>query len=78
LAIDLITKHHECSFLIAFYCYQSVYIEYFVGIPQALTPPSLHKKFAVQSAQRCKNYFRLIGVFSIGLSFALIYAAVGL
>ena len=49
-----------------------------VGAGLALTPPSLHKKFAVQSAQRCKNYFRLIGVFSIGLSFALIYAAVGL
>jgi uncharacterized protein YjeT (DUF2065 family) len=49
-----------------------------VGAGLALTPPSLHKKFAVQSAQRCKNYFRLIGVFSIGLSFALIYAAIGL
>jgi uncharacterized protein YjeT (DUF2065 family) len=49
-----------------------------VGAGLALTPPSLHKKFAVQSAQGCKNYFRLIGVFSIGLSFALIYAAIGL
>lgn len=49
-----------------------------VGTGLALTPPSLHKKFAVQSAQRCKNYFRLIGVVSVGLSFALIYAAIGL
>lgn len=49
-----------------------------VGTGLAFTPASLHKKFAVQSAQRCKNYFRLIGVVSVGLSFALIYAAVGL
>ncbi|WP_127019932.1 hypothetical protein [Rheinheimera mangrovi] len=49
-----------------------------VGAGLALTPPSLHKKFAVQSAQGCKNYFRLIGGASVGLSFALIYAAIGL
>lgn len=49
-----------------------------VGVGLALTPPRLHKKFAVQSALRCKNYFRLIGVVSVGLSIALIYAAAGL
>ncbi|WP_233080819.1 hypothetical protein [Rheinheimera soli] len=48
-----------------------------VGAGLALTPASLHKKFAVQSAQRCKNYFRLIGVVSVVLAVALIYAAVG-
>ncbi|MDF3123666.1 hypothetical protein [Rheinheimera sp. 1928-s] len=49
-----------------------------VGTGLALTPPRLHKKFAVQSANSCRNYFRLIGAVSVGLSFALIYAAVGL
>ncbi len=49
----------------------------FVGVGLALTPPRLHKKFAIQSANGCRNYFRFIGVFSVGLSFALIYAAVG-
>lgn len=48
-----------------------------VGTGLALTPANLHKKFAVQSAVRCKNYFRLIGMASVVLSFALIYAAVG-
>lgn len=46
-----------------------------VGLGLALTPPRLHKKFAVQSAQICKNYFRWIGMFSVVLSLALIYAA---
>lgn len=48
-----------------------------VGAGLALTPPRLHKKFAVQSAHSCRNYFRFIGVVSVGLSFTLIYAAVG-
>lgn len=48
-----------------------------VGVGLALTPPRLHKKFAVQSALRCKNYFRFIGLFSVVLSFALLYAAIG-
>ena len=48
-----------------------------VGVGLAFTPPRLHKKFAVQSALRCKNYFRFIGIASVVLSFALIYAAIG-
>jgi uncharacterized protein YjeT (DUF2065 family) len=48
-----------------------------VGAGLALTPPRLHKKFAVQSANSCKNYFRFIGVVSVVLAIALIYAAVG-
>ncbi|SRR3989338_2713204 len=48
-----------------------------VGAGLALTPPSVHKKFAVQAAQRCKNYFSLIGMVSVVLAVALIYAAVG-
>lgn len=48
-----------------------------VALGLALTPPGLHKQFAVQSAVRCKNYFRFIGVFSVSVSFALLYAAVG-
>lgn len=48
-----------------------------VGAGLALTPPALHKKFAVQSANSCKNYFRFIGVVSVVLAIALIYAAVG-
>lgn len=48
-----------------------------VGVGLACTPPGLHKKFAVQSANSCKNYFRFIGVVSVVLAIALIYAAVG-
>lgn len=48
-----------------------------VGVGLVLTPPALHKKFAVQSANSCKNYFRFIGVMSVVLALALIYAAVG-
>lgn len=48
-----------------------------VGAGLALTPARLHKKFAIQSANACRNYFRYIGVFSVSLSFALIYAAIG-
>jgi hypothetical protein len=48
-----------------------------VGAALALTPPRLHKKFAVQSANKCRNYFSLIGMVSIGLSLTLIYAAAG-
>lgn len=43
----------------------------------ALTPPGLHKKFAVQSANSCRSYFRLIGLVSVVLAVALIYAAAG-
>lgn len=49
-----------------------------VGAGLALTPVKLHKKFAVQSAHSCRSYFRLIGMFSVVLAVALIYAAVGL
>lgn len=48
-----------------------------VGTGLALTPPRLHKKFAVQSANSCKNYFRFIGVVSVVLALAWIYAAIG-
>jgi uncharacterized protein YjeT (DUF2065 family) len=48
-----------------------------VGVGLACTPPGLHKKFAVQSANSCRNYFRFIGVVSVVLAIALIYAAVG-
>lgn len=48
-----------------------------VGAGLALTPPRLHKKFAVQSANSCKNSFRFIGLVSVVLAVALIYAAVG-
>ena len=48
-----------------------------VGAGLALTPPRLHKKFAVQSANSCRNYFSVIGLVSVVLAVALIYAAVG-
>jgi uncharacterized protein YjeT (DUF2065 family) len=48
-----------------------------VGVGLALTPPRLHKKFAVQSAHRCRNYFSWIGLVSVVLALALIYAALG-
>ncbi len=48
-----------------------------VGTGLALTPQALHKKFAVQSATSCKNYFRFIGVVSVVLAVAFIYASVG-
>jgi len=48
-----------------------------VGVGLALTPPRLHKKFAVQSANSCRNYFSWIGLLSVVLALALIYAALG-
>lgn len=48
-----------------------------VGMGLALTPPRLHRKFALWSAQYFNNKFRLIGLFSIPLSLLLIYSAVG-
>ncbi|MGI2212876.1 hypothetical protein [Shewanella oncorhynchi] len=48
-----------------------------VGMGLALTPPRLHRKFALWSAQYFNNKFRLIGLFSIPLSLLLIYCAVG-
>jgi len=48
-----------------------------VGIGLALTPPKLHRKFAVWSANNFRRKFRLIGVASVPLSIFLIYAAIG-
>ena len=48
-----------------------------VGAGLACTPPGLHKKFAVQSANSCRNCFRFIGIASVVLAVALIYAAIG-
>ena len=48
-----------------------------VGIGLALTPPKLHKKFAVWSANNFRTKFRLIGFASVPLSIFLIYAAIG-
>lgn len=48
-----------------------------VGAGLALTPARIHKKFAVQSAHRCRNYFRWIGLVAVVLALALIYAALG-
>lgn len=53
------------------------YILVLVGIGLALTPPSLHKKYAVWSANSFRNKFRIIGVFSLPLSLFLIYVAIG-
>lgn len=48
-----------------------------VGLGLAVTPPSLHKKFAVWSANNFRDKFRLIGIVSIPLSLLLIYSAAG-
>ncbi|MEO3679748.1 hypothetical protein ABGI61_12000 [Rheinheimera sp. FR7-31] len=48
-----------------------------VGLGLALTPPKLHKKFAVWSANKFRSKFRLIGIASVPLSMFLIYSAVG-
>lgn len=48
-----------------------------VGIGLALTPPKLHRKFAVWSANNFRSKFRLIGIASLPLSIFLIYAAIG-
>lgn len=48
-----------------------------VGLGLAMTPPHVHKKFAVWSANEFRNKFRLIGIISIPLSLLLIYSAVG-
>ncbi len=48
-----------------------------VGVGLALTPPDLHKKFAVWSANSFRNKFRLIGTASVPLSIFFIYAAIG-
>lgn len=46
-----------------------------VGMGLALTPPRLHRKFALWSAHYFKNKFRLIGLLSVPLSLLLIYSA---
>lgn len=48
-----------------------------VGVGLALTPPRMHRKFAVWSANEFRDKFRLIGVVSVPLSLLLIYVAVG-
>lgn len=48
-----------------------------VGIGLTLTPPKLHRKFAVWSANSFRSNFRLIGIASVPLSIFLIYAAIG-
>lgn len=48
-----------------------------VGISLALTPPKLHRKFAVWSAISFRNKFRLIGIASLPLSIFFIYAIIG-
>jgi hypothetical protein len=48
-----------------------------VGLGLALTPPKLHRKFAVWSANNFRDKFRLIGIASVPLSMFLIYAATG-
>lgn len=49
----------------------------FVGVGLALTPPRVHRKFAVWSANEFRDKFRLIGIVSVPLSLLLIYVAVG-
>lgn len=46
-----------------------------VGIGLALTPPRMHRKFAVWSANEFREKFRLIGIVSIFLSSVLMYVA---
>lgn len=48
-----------------------------VGVGLALTPPRVHRKFAVWSANEFRDRFRLIGIVSVPLSLLLIYVAVG-
>lgn len=48
-----------------------------VGVGLALTPPRVHRKFAVWSANEFRDRFRLIGIVSVPLSSLLIYVAVG-
>jgi len=48
-----------------------------VGLGLALTPPKLHRKFAVWLANKFRRKFRLIGIASVPLSIILIYAANG-
>lgn len=48
-----------------------------VGVGLSFTLPKLHKKFAVWSANRFRNMFRLIGIISTPISLLLIYASIG-
>ncbi len=48
-----------------------------VGSGLALTPPRLHRKYAVWSAHNFRSKFRLIGIASVPLSMFLIYVATG-
>lgn len=57
--------------------YMIGFILVLVGCGLALTPPHLHKKYAVWSANSFRNKFRIIGIVSIPLSLFLIYIAIG-
>lgn len=46
-----------------------------VSVGLLLTPPSKHKKFALWSAEKFKNYFRWFGFVSLVFGAFLIYAA---
>jgi uncharacterized protein YjeT (DUF2065 family) len=46
-----------------------------VGVGLSITPPSMHKQFAVWSAQRFKRFFRPAGVCSFAIGLFIIYAA---
>lgn len=52
------------------------YILIVVGIGLSITPPKFHKEFAVWSANKFRNKFRLIGIISVPISLALVYAAI--
>ena len=53
------------------------YVLILVGVGLALTPPRLHRKFAVWSANNFRSKFRLIGIASVPLSIFLIYTVIG-
>ncbi len=46
-----------------------------VSVGLLLTPPSRHKKFALWSAEKFRNYFRCFGFVSLVFGAFLIYAA---
>ena len=53
------------------------YLLILVAIGLAATPPKLHIKFAVWSANSLKYYFRYLGIVFLPISFLFIYGAIG-
>jgi hypothetical protein len=53
------------------------YVLLLVSIGLLLTPPSIHRQFAVWSAQKFRQTFRPAGVASFGFGLFIVYTALG-